>query len=60
MLRHKQPGDNLAVQNMLFHDLRHIGFGPDPIPYAFGINYHAGPEVTVIEAAGLVGTYNTL
>jgi len=59
MFRHKEPGDDVAFQNMLFHDLRHVGFCADPIPYSFGIHDHAGSEVAVIEATGLVGTDNT-
>ena len=58
MFRHKQPGDDFTLYYMPFHDLRDIGFCADPIPNSFGIDHHAGTEVTMVQAASLIGADN--
>lgn len=45
---------------MPFHDLCDIGFSADPVPYSLRIDHHAGAEVTMVEAAGLISTDNVL
>jgi len=58
MFRHQQPGDDFALYDMPFHDLRDVGFCADPIPNSFGVDYYAGTEVTMVKATGLIGADN--
>lgn len=55
MVRHEQSGDNLALDDMPFHDLGHIGFRPHPVPDAFRVDDDAGPHLAMVEASSLVG-----
>ena len=54
MVRHEQAGDDLAVQDVPFHDLRDIGFGADPVPDSFGIDHDTGAQLAMVEAAGFI------
>lgn len=60
MFGHEQPGDDFTLHHMPFHDLSHIGLRADPIPNSFGIDHHAGTEVTMVQATGLIGADNAL
>ena len=54
MVRHKQPGDDLTLHDMAFHDLCHISFCADPVPDPFRVNDHAGSQFAMVQAAGLI------
>ena len=54
MVRHEQPGDDLALDHVPFHDFRDIGFIADPVPDSFRIDDHAGTQVAMVEAPGFV------
>src|SRR5574341_33348 len=58
--RHQQPLDDFAFEDVAFHDLGHVGFRPDPVPHAFGINDDARPILAVIQTTGLVGPHRLL
>jgi hypothetical protein len=45
---------------MPFHDLGDIRLCADPIPDSFGIDHHAGTEVAMVQAAGLIGANKAL
>lgn len=55
MVRHEQAGDDLALDDMPFHDLGHIGFRAYPVPDPFRIDDDARPHFAMVEASGLVG-----
>lgn len=55
MVRHEQSGDNLALDDMPFHDLGHIGFRAHPVPDPIRVDDDAGPHFAMVEASGLVG-----
>lgn len=59
MVRHEQSGDDLALQNMPFHDLCDVGFCTDPVPHALRINNHAGTQLAMVKAAGFIGADKT-
>jgi len=54
MVRHEQPGDNLTLYHVPFHDFRDIGFVSDPVPDSFRIDDDAGTQVAMVEAPGFV------
>ena len=54
MVRHEQPGDNLTLYHVPFHDFRDIGFVADPVPDSFRIDDDAGTQVAMVEAPGFV------
>lgn len=56
MIGHDETGYDLALDDVALHDFRHVGFGLDLIPHAFGIDHHARPFRAMIEAPGLIGT----
>jgi len=58
VIGHDETGHNLALDDMALHDFRHIGFGFDLIPHAFGIDYDARALRTMIETAGLIGPHH--
>jgi hypothetical protein len=58
VIGHDETGHDLAFDDMALHDLRHVGFGFDLIPHAFGIDHDAGPFGTMIEAPGFIGAYD--
>ena len=60
MIGHEQALDNFPLHHVTFHDFRHIGFGPHPIPDAFRVDDNAGAVLAVIQTAGLVRSYRTL
>jgi len=60
MVRHQQPLDDLALYDMAFHDFRHVRFVADPVPHALRIDDHAGAEVAMVQASGLVGAHDAL
>jgi hypothetical protein len=55
---HDETGHDLALDDVALHDFRHVGFGFDLIPHAFGIDHNTRPFGTVIEAPGFIGTYD--
>jgi len=54
MVRHEQPGHDLALYDVPLHDLGHIGFRADPVPDTFRINHDTGAHLAMVKAAGLV------
>jgi len=56
MIGHDETGHNLAFNHMAFHNFRHVGFGFDLIPHAFGIDHDAWPFRAMIEAPRFIGT----
>ncbi len=54
MIGHEQSCDDLALHDVSFHDLRHIGFCADPIPHTFGIDHDAGSEFAMVKATSLI------
>lgn len=58
MIRHQQPGHDLALEDMPLHDLGHIGFRADPVPDPFRIDDDTGAHVTMVEASGFVGAHD--
>ena len=59
MVGHEQSRDDLALHNMFFHDLCHVGFCTDPIPHSLGIDHHTGAQLAMVKAAGFIGAYQT-
>lgn len=59
MIGHEQAGDDFALEDMSFHNLRHVGFCADPVPYTLGIDYDTRAKLAMVEAAGFIGTHNT-
>ena len=58
MIGHDETGHNLAFDDVALHDFRHVGFGFDLIPHAFGIDHDAWPLGTMIETSGFIGAYD--
>ena len=56
MVRHEQSGDDLAIQNMPFHDLCDVGFRTDPVPYSLRIDHDARTQLAMVQTAGLIGS----
>jgi hypothetical protein len=51
---HKQPLNDLPLHDVAFHNFRDIGFGSDPIPNPFGIDYDAGTVLAMVQASSFV------
>ena len=60
MVRHEQPGDDLTVHHVPFHDFRDIGFVAYPVPDSFRIDHDAGTQVAMVEAPGFVRAHQPL
>ena len=58
MIRKDETGDHLALDDVAFHDFRHIGFCFDLIPHAFWIDDDARPFGAMIEASGFISAYD--
>jgi len=58
VIGHDETGHNLALDDMALHDFRHVTFGFDLIPHAFGIDHDTRSLGTMIEAPGLIGAYD--
>jgi hypothetical protein len=58
MIGHDETGHNLAFNDVAFHNFRHVGFGFDLIPHAFGVDHDAWPFRAMIEAPRFIGTDN--
>jgi hypothetical protein len=58
MIGHDETGHNLALDDVAFHDFRHVGLGLDLIPHTFWIDHHARPFGAMVEAPGFIGTDN--
>lgn len=58
MIGHDETRYDLAFDDVALHDFRHVGFGFDLIPHAFGIDHDARPLGTMIETPGFVGAYD--
>ena len=58
MIGHDETGHDLALDDVALHDFRHVGFGFDLIPHAFGIDHDTRPLGTMIEAPGFIGSYD--
>jgi hypothetical protein len=56
MAGHQEPFDDFTLENVAFHQFRHIGFRADPIPGALGIDHDAWPIFAMIQTAGLIGS----
>ena len=54
MVWHEQSSDDLALQNMPFHDLCDVSFCTHPVPHSLRIDHDTWAELTMIEATGLV------
>src|SRR5665213_4100360 len=52
----RQPLDDFPALQMLADDFVHVFFRLAAVPYAFGINHHAGSQLAAVEAAGGVHT----
>jgi len=50
-----KTGHDFAFDDVALHDFRHIGFGFDLIPHAFGIDHDAWPFGAMVEAPGFIG-----
>ena len=60
MIRHEQAADDLTVDNMAFHNLRHVGLRLHAVPDALGVDHHAGPLRAMVQTAGFVRTNDIL
>ena len=58
MIGHDETGHNFAFDDMALHDFRHVGFGLDLIPHAFGIDHDAWPLSAMIETPCFIRTYD--
>jgi len=54
VIGHDETGHDLAFNDVALHDFRHVGFGFDLIPHAFGIDYDARPLGAMIETPGFI------
>jgi len=60
MIGHDKTGHNFALDDVAFHDFRHVGVGFDLIPHPFWIDHDARSLSTMIEAPGFIGPYDIL
>ena len=60
VIGHDETGHDLALDDVTLHDFRHVGFGFDLIPHAFGIDHDARPLGTMIQAPGFIGADDVL
>jgi hypothetical protein len=58
MIGHDKTGHDFALDDVALHNFRHVTFGFDLIPHAFGVDHDTWSLGTMIEAPGLIGSDN--
>lgn len=59
VIGHEQAFHQFTFDHVPFHNFRHVGFIPHPIPDAFRINDDAGAIFAMIQTPRFVGTDDT-
>jgi hypothetical protein len=58
LVRHPEPLDDIAADDVPLDDLLHVIGSADPVSDSLGIDDHARPELAGVQAAGPVGPHH--